>query len=96
VRDADGRYAPVNGLDLYYEVHGDGRPLVLLHGAMGTIESCFADLLPALASRHQVIAVELQGHGHTADVERPFSFALDAECSAMRSSSAAPSRALAA
>jgi len=75
VSDADGRYAPVNGLDLYYEVHGDGRPLVLLHGAMGTIESCFADLLPALALRHQVIAVELQCHGHTADVERPLSFA---------------------
>jgi pimeloyl-ACP methyl ester carboxylesterase len=67
-------YASVNGLDLYYEVHGEGRPLVLLHGALGTIESCFADLLPALASSRRVIAVELQGHGHTGDIDRAFSF----------------------
>jgi pimeloyl-ACP methyl ester carboxylesterase len=59
-------YASVNGVDIYYEVHGRGRPLVLLHGALGTIESCFADLLPALAaSSYRVIAVELHGHGHT-------------------------------
>lgn len=67
-------YASVNGVDIYYEVHGRGRPLVLLHGALGTIESCFQDLLPALAASFRVIAVELQGHGHTRDVERPFSF----------------------
>jgi pimeloyl-ACP methyl ester carboxylesterase len=67
-------YASVNGVDIYYEVHGRGRPLVLLHGALGTIESCFQDLLPALAASFRVIAVELQGHGHTPDVERPFSF----------------------
>jgi pimeloyl-ACP methyl ester carboxylesterase len=66
-------YASVNGVDIYYEVHGRGRPLVLLHGALGTIESCFQDLLPALAASHRLIAVELQGHGHTPDVERPFS-----------------------
>lgn len=66
-------YASVNGVDIYYEVHGRGRPLVLLHGALGTIESCFQDLLPALAASFRVIAVELQGHGHTRDVERPFS-----------------------
>jgi len=67
-------YVPVNGLDMYYEIHGDGSPLALLHGAMGTIDSCFADLLPALAVTRQVIAIELQGHGHTADVDRPLSY----------------------
>src|SRR2546421_5931983 len=66
-------YVPVNGLEMYYEIHGGGSPLVLLHGAMGTIDSCFAGLLPALAAARQVIAVELQGHGHTADVDRPLS-----------------------
>jgi pimeloyl-ACP methyl ester carboxylesterase len=74
-RSAGGRYAAVNGLNLYYEIHGEGRPLVLLHGAMGTIESCFAQLLPVLAARHQVIAAELQGHGRTADIDRRLSFA---------------------
>jgi pimeloyl-ACP methyl ester carboxylesterase len=67
-------YASVNGLDLYYEVHGEGRALVLLHGALGTIESCFADLLPSLAYSRRVIAVELQGHGHTGDIDRAFTF----------------------
>jgi pimeloyl-ACP methyl ester carboxylesterase len=70
----NGSYASVNGLELYYETHGDGAPLVLLHGAMGTIESCFARLLPALAAQHRVIAVELQGHGRTADVVRPLAY----------------------
>ena len=67
-------HVPVGGLDLYYEVHGTGRPLVLLHGALGTIESCFADLLPRLAAHRTVIAVELQGHGHTPDIDRPLSY----------------------
>jgi pimeloyl-ACP methyl ester carboxylesterase len=65
---------PVNGLNMYYEIHGDGAPLALLHGAMGTIDSCFANLLPALAAARQVVAIELQGHGHTADVDRPLSY----------------------
>jgi len=67
-------YQPVNGLEMYYEIHGEGFPLVLLHGTMGTIDSCFAGLLPALAAARQVIAVELQGHGHTADIPRPLSY----------------------
>jgi pimeloyl-ACP methyl ester carboxylesterase len=68
-------YADVNGLHLYYEEHGEGPPLVLLHGGLMTIDLNFAILLPALARRHRVIAVELQGHGHTADIDRPPTFA---------------------
>jgi pimeloyl-ACP methyl ester carboxylesterase len=67
-------YGHVNGLDMYYEIHGAGPPLVLLHGAMGTIESCFERLLPRLAVTRTVVAVELQGHGHTADIDRPLSY----------------------
>jgi pimeloyl-ACP methyl ester carboxylesterase len=67
-------FVPVNGLDMYYEDHGSGDPIVLLHGALGTIESCFAALLPRLAARRRVIAVELQGHGHTADIDRPLTY----------------------
>jgi pimeloyl-ACP methyl ester carboxylesterase len=65
-----GQYADVNGLRLYYEVHGHGRPLVLLHGGLHTIELSFGDLIPLLADSHRLIAVELQGHGRTADVAR--------------------------
>jgi pimeloyl-ACP methyl ester carboxylesterase len=64
-------YADVNGVHMYYEVHGAGSPLVLLHGGMLMIELNFAGLIPTLATRHQVIGVELQGHGRTADTERP-------------------------
>jgi pimeloyl-ACP methyl ester carboxylesterase len=64
-------YAPVNGLQLYYEVRGSGRPLVLLHGGLMTIDLNFGPLLEPLAAGRQVIAVELQGHGHTADTGRP-------------------------
>src|SRR5215212_6407571 len=64
-------YASVNGLELYYEVHGSGRPLVLLHGGLMTIDLNFGLLLEPLAASRQVIAVELQGHGHTADTDRP-------------------------
>ena len=63
-------YAPVNGLRMYYEVHGEGRPLVLLHGGLLTIEGSFGLLLPDLAADRQVIATELQGHGRTADIDR--------------------------
>src|SRR6266581_1966162 len=63
-------YAPVNGLQLYYETYGSGRPLVLLHGGLLTIDLNFGPLLEPLAAGRQVIAVELQGHGHTADTGR--------------------------
>lgn len=66
-------YAPVNGLELYYEIHGDGEPLVLLHGAYGAI-GLWGPILETLAAGRQVIAVELQGHGHTADIDRPFGY----------------------
>ncbi len=64
-------YAPVNGLQLYYEIRGSGRPLVLLHGGLLTIDLTFGPLLAPLAASRRVIAVELQGHGHTADTGRP-------------------------
>jgi len=65
-------YAPVNGLRMYYEVHGaGGRPLVLLHGNLSTIGVDFGGMLPTLAENRQVIAVEQQAHGHTADIDRP-------------------------
>ncbi len=70
---SDVGYAPVNGLNMYYEIHGAGEPLVALPGAYMTVE-LFGDLVPALAKRRQVIAVEFQGHGHTADIDRPFSY----------------------
>ncbi|WFE94156.1 alpha/beta fold hydrolase [Micromonospora sp. WMMD987] len=66
-------YADVNGLRLWYEEHGDGPPLVLLHGGYGAVEM-FAPVLPALAQRRRVIAVDLQGHGRTADVDRPLRY----------------------
>ena len=66
-------YAEVNGVRLWYESHGDGPPLVLLHGGYGSVEM-FAPILPALAQRRRVFAVDLQGHGRTADVDRPLSY----------------------
>jgi pimeloyl-ACP methyl ester carboxylesterase len=65
-------YAPVNGLKLYYEIHGKGQPLVLLHGGLGATEMFGANLATLAASR-KVIAVDLQGHGRTADIDRPIS-----------------------
>lgn len=71
-------YAPVNGLNLYYEIHGSGAPLILLHGGFGST-GMFGDLLPALAAHRQVIAVDLQGHGRTGDYDRPLRFELLAD-----------------
>jgi len=72
-------YAPVNGLKMYYEIHGKGSPLVLIHGGGSTIQTTFGQVLPALAKAHQVIGVEMQAHGHTADIDRPLSFEQDAD-----------------
>src|ERR671924_70033 len=73
-----GQYAKVNGLNVYVETWGAGRPLVLLHGGLGSGEM-FGPILPALAERHQVIAVDLQGHGRTADIDRPIDVRLMAD-----------------
>ena len=70
-----GEYAAVNGISLYYETHGSGRPLILLHGGLGSGEM-FGSILPALAAHHKVILVDLQGHGRTADIDRPLSIEL--------------------
>jgi pimeloyl-ACP methyl ester carboxylesterase len=66
-------YVPVNGLNMYYEIHGTGQPLVLLHGAFSAIGTSFGQVLPELAQTRQVVAFELQGHGRTADIDRPLS-----------------------
>jgi pimeloyl-ACP methyl ester carboxylesterase len=66
-------YAPVNGLSMYYEIHREGRPLVLLHDAYVTIDT-MGPILPCLAVTRQVITVEQQGHGHTADIDRPITY----------------------
>jgi pimeloyl-ACP methyl ester carboxylesterase len=73
-----GRYAEVNGINLYYETHGTGRPLILLHGGLGSGEM-FWPILPVLTERHQVITVDLQGHGRTADINRPIDVRLMAD-----------------
>ena len=65
-----GQYADVNGINLYYETHGGGRPLVLLHGGLMSGEM-FGPVIPMLAERHRVIVPDLQGHGRTADIDRP-------------------------
>jgi pimeloyl-ACP methyl ester carboxylesterase len=67
-------YANVNGLRIYYEDHGEGRPLVLIHGGGSTVQTSFGAVLPRLARSHRVIAIEQQGHGHTEDLDRPLSF----------------------
>jgi pimeloyl-ACP methyl ester carboxylesterase len=71
-------YANVNNVNLYYERHGTGRPLVLLHGGLGSGEM-FAPILPILSEHHEVILPDLQGHGRTADVERPIDHRLMAD-----------------
>jgi pimeloyl-ACP methyl ester carboxylesterase len=74
-----GRYANVNGIKMYYEIHGSGQPLVLIHGGGSTITTSFGKILPMLSKTHQVIAVELQAHGHTTDRDAPVSFEQDAD-----------------
>jgi pimeloyl-ACP methyl ester carboxylesterase len=74
VRPKSSGHVDVGALELYHERHGEGPALVLLPGAFGTIESCFAGLLPALARDFEVVAVELQGHGRTRDIARPLRY----------------------
>src|SRR6476659_268709 len=73
-----GQYVDVNGVNLYVETHGSGRPLVLLHGGLGSGEM-FGPILPALSEHHQVVTVDLQGHGRTADIDRPLDVRLMAD-----------------
>src|SRR5215212_2767817 len=68
-----GNYVEVNDLNIYYEIHGSGESLILLHGGVGAIEM-FGEVLPVLAEGRQVIAVDLQAHGRTADIDRPMTF----------------------
>jgi pimeloyl-ACP methyl ester carboxylesterase len=69
-----GHHARIGELDMYYELSGSGRPLVLIHGGGSTAQTSFGKVVPALAKTHQLIEPEMQGHGHTPDIERPFSF----------------------
>jgi pimeloyl-ACP methyl ester carboxylesterase len=73
-----GAYADVNGLHMYYEIHGTGRPLIALHGGLGSGEM-FGPILATLSDRHQVIVADLQGHGRTADIDRPIDTRLMAD-----------------
>ena len=72
-------YKNVNGLHMYYEIHGKGYPLVLIHGGGSTIGTTFGRILPEVSKTAMVIAVELQAHGHTRDIDRPLSFEQDAD-----------------
>lgn len=73
MKPASSGYAPVNGIQLYYEVYGEGTPLVLLHGAFYTIDMNWSELIPELSKTRKVIALEMQGHGHTPFSERKLS-----------------------
>jgi pimeloyl-ACP methyl ester carboxylesterase len=74
-KPADSGYVPVNGIKVYYEVYGEGRPIVLLHGAFYTIEMNWGQLIPELSKTRKVIAIEMQGHGHTPFSDRKLDFA---------------------
>src|SRR6478609_2540682 len=78
-QDSTSGYASVNGLKMYYEIHGTGAPLVLIHGGGSTIQTTFGRVLYDFAKTHKVIAVEMQAHGHTADIDRALSFEHDAD-----------------
>ena len=72
--NAKGAYAPINGMKMYYEIHGTGDPVVLLHGSFMTITNNWTGWIDELSKTHRVIAVEMQGHGRTADIKRDFSY----------------------
>jgi pimeloyl-ACP methyl ester carboxylesterase len=73
IKPSSSGYAPVNGIKVYYEVYGEGRPLVLLHGAFYTIDMNWGELIPELSKTRKVIAIEMQGHGHTPFSDRELS-----------------------
>lgn len=77
--DSTSSYAFVNGLKMYYEIHGSGDPLVLIHGGGSTLQTTFGRVINEFAKTRKVIAVEMQAHGHTADIDRPLSFQQDAD-----------------
>jgi len=79
LQDNTRGFASVNGLKMYYEIHGTGTPLVLIHGGGSTLQTTFGGVLHDFAKNHKVIAVEMQAHGHTADIDRPLSFQQDAD-----------------
>ena len=85
-------YAPVNGLQMYYEIHGTGQPLVLMHGAFSAIGTSFDKLLPELTKSRQVIGLEMQAHGRTADIDRPLSIEQMADDTAAGDDSCLPRR----
>ncbi|MBS1935306.1 MAG: alpha/beta hydrolase, partial [Bacteroidetes bacterium] len=72
-------YSDVNGISMYYEIHGEGDPLVLIHGGGSTITTTFGEIIPMFAEDFRIIAVELQAHGHTSDRDAPESFEQDAD-----------------
>ncbi|MBP7642947.1 MAG: alpha/beta hydrolase [Saprospiraceae bacterium] len=73
------QYSVVNGINMYYEIHGQGKPLVLIHGGGSTIETSFGRIIPLLSPSWQLICVELQAHGRTGDRNAPISFKQDAD-----------------
>src|SRR5215204_3460952 len=73
IKPSNSGYAPVNGIKVYYEVYGEGKPIVLLHGAFYTIEMNWAQVIPKLSKTRKVIAIEMQGHGHTPFSDRELS-----------------------
>ena len=79
MQDSSSGYALINGLKMYYELHGSGAPLVLIHGAGSTIQTSFGQVIHSFAKERQVIAIELQGHGHTPDANRPGTFEQEAD-----------------
>ncbi|HYC29553.1 MAG TPA: alpha/beta hydrolase [Chitinophagaceae bacterium] len=72
-------YSNVNGLKMYYEIYGQGQPLVLIHGGGSTIQTSFSNIIPYLSKDRQLIAMDLQAHGRTADRNTPLSFQQDAD-----------------
>jgi pimeloyl-ACP methyl ester carboxylesterase len=72
-------YVNVGGLNMYYEIHGEGEPLVLIHGGGSTIQTTFGNIIPLLAKHRQIIAMDLQAHGRTGDRPTPLSFEQDAD-----------------